>query len=197
MVTLDELSAQFEMLTRLSDRDTHRSLAFGWGSRLLARVFGGSLDRALLGGADPAASRRLAARVASLNASSTRASLADSLELLVRAAQQAPRRTRVSPRPGVIVNAELMFEIADRLRGGRPLYAIGIAMLNELLSDGIGPVFGDRDGSELEGRLTAIQAALGGARAGGRAQTSGAPDVENSFAPPSNPYKRQDGDVNG
>jgi hypothetical protein len=130
-------------------------------ARVAARVFAGRLDRALVAGADPAASPRLAARAWMLTSRSTRSELADGLDRLIATAQLPPPRRRALPRhSSVLANSKLLRELAETLRGSSPLYASGIAMLCLLLSDGTGPVYTASDGRALEGELHRARAAL-------------------------------------
>jgi hypothetical protein len=132
-------------------------------ARLAARLLGARLDRALIVGADPASSPRLAARAAWLTTRATRARLADGLELLLARAQQPPSRRALAPRhASVLANAELVRELAGTLRGPAPLYAGGVAMIRGLLTDGTGPVYASRDGAALEHELRRACAAVCG-----------------------------------
>ena len=80
-------------LARSSDRPARRQiLEPGRSALLAATVHSGSLDRALAGGADPAASRALAARAAILSSRRTRKQLAEGLERLERAGHERARR---------------------------------------------------------------------------------------------------------
>lgn len=111
-------------------------------TRLLARLRGNALDRALSNGADPAASPQLAARAAQLAARPAREQLATSIERLVELACAPPRRRPVDLNQAAIRgNAEAMREIAAQLHGPAPVYARGVATLQQLLTDGTGPVF--------------------------------------------------------
>jgi hypothetical protein len=142
---------------------SERALCPSRPARLAARVFWGRLDRALIGGADPSSSPRLAARAALLTAPRTRAELADSLDLIVASAQQPPSLRRVRPRPSsVLASAPLMRELAATLRGPSPLYARGIAMLHRLLTDGTGPMYASRDGAALQRELREVRTAVCG-----------------------------------
>lgn len=119
-----------------------RTLGPGWLARLAAHIHSQSLDRALIAGADPAGSPQLAARAAQLTTSRTRALIAEGLERLVVAAQGPQKRWRAVSRHGhLLANAAELHELAALLRGGAPLYARGIAILNQLLTDGTGPAY--------------------------------------------------------
>jgi hypothetical protein len=87
-----------------------------------------------------------------------RASLSDSLRGLVRATQLPQRRWwALGPRASVQANASELLALATLVAGGTPLYARGLALLNELLSDGAGPAY--------RGDATALSRALSDARA--------------------------------
>jgi hypothetical protein len=131
-------------------------------ARLLARVFAGRLDRALIDGADPASSPRLAARAAQLSSASTRRALADALDGLVRAAQRPQRRWWALSSPSsVLANSSQLHELASLLDGRGPVYARGVALVSELLHDGTGPVYQGRAG-DLARALSDARTALCG-----------------------------------
>jgi hypothetical protein len=110
-------------------------------ARLAARLRAGSLDEALIAGADPAASRALAARVELLGARETRGALADAIELLViRARGPRTLRAPLSDRAAVLANAGELDSVAQLLRGPEALHARGIAIVSQLLTDGTGPL---------------------------------------------------------
>jgi hypothetical protein len=127
-------------------------------SRLLARSLARRLDGALIAGADPAGSALLAARAALLTTARTRGSLAASLHGLVRAAQGPQRRWwALGSRDAVLANASELDALAMLLASDTPLYARGLALLNQLLTDGTGPAY--------RGDATALSRALSDARA--------------------------------
>src|SRR5689334_17390304 len=104
-------------------RRANRALHPSWSARLAARVLAARLDRALIEGADPASSPRLAARAALLTSRCTRSELADGLDLVLARAQTPPSRQRALPlHASVLANARLMRELASELRGPAPLY---------------------------------------------------------------------------
>src|SRR2546423_6112311 len=72
-------------------RLARRALKPGRLVRLIAQARGGSLDRALIAGFDPAGSRLLAARALTLNSARSRASLASGLERVLQAPPGPPR----------------------------------------------------------------------------------------------------------
>src|SRR2546430_3338435 len=65
--------------------------------RIAARVRAHGLDRALMGGGDPAASRQLAARAATLTSRRFRSLLASGLDQLLLSARAPTGRMRVRP----------------------------------------------------------------------------------------------------
>jgi hypothetical protein len=144
------------------DRAAGRVLRPTLLARLAARMRAGELNRALSGGADPAASCQLAARAMKLTSPSFRVSLADGLERLLATAQGPQRHRRVQPRrSAVLANASELHELASLLSGSAPLYARGIAIADELVSDGTGPAYvGGADA--LARRLAEARWALSG-----------------------------------
>lgn len=111
-------------------------------ARLTARLRAGACDRALAAGVDPGSSPRLAARAAYLTAPRTRSQIAAGLERMVAFAQGPPRRWwAVSSHSPVLANADRLRELAALLRGETVAYAQGVAMLNQLLTDGSGPAY--------------------------------------------------------
>ncbi len=114
-------------------------------ARITARLRASSLDRALIAGAEPAASSALAARATTLTSRRTRLLIAEGLEHALSAGQGPQRRWwAVSPRSPLLANDAAVRELAELLRGDAPLYAPGIAILNGLLTDGSGPAYRGR-----------------------------------------------------
>ncbi|HWX96978.1 MAG TPA: hypothetical protein VNZ01_09000 [Solirubrobacteraceae bacterium] len=146
-------------------RIARQALEPGHVPTLFARVRSGQLDRALIAGSNPARSPQLAARAAALTSRRSRASLADGLERLLRAAEARPTIRRVQPRRReLLANAVAVRELVDVLRGAYPLYAAGVALVNRLLTDGTGPAYAG--GGEPLGRALweARDALRGGSR---------------------------------
>jgi hypothetical protein len=124
------------------DRLVQRTLEPGPLARFIARVLPGWLDRALIAGCDPVGSPHLAVRAATLTGSRSRAAIGEGLERLLETAQGTRRRRMVLRRGGhVMANASALRELAAVLRGSAPLYARGIAIANQLLTDGTGPAY--------------------------------------------------------
>lgn len=127
---------------REHSKQTARVLEPTVPARVAARLRGGRLDRALISGADPSRSGILAARVLFLTSSRSRASLADALRNLATAGHGPRRRWwALGWTAAVDANAAQLRELAELLESDAPLYAGGIASLNELLSDGAGPAY--------------------------------------------------------
>jgi hypothetical protein len=139
-----------------------RSLGPSPLARVTARMRAQSLDRALIAGGDPSGSPQLAARAAQLTSPHTRAAIAGGLERLVRAAQGPQRRWwAVSRRGPLLANASRMHELASLLVSDVPLYARGIAMLNQLLTNGTEAAYHGTD-AHLARRLDEARMALEG-----------------------------------
>jgi hypothetical protein len=121
---------------------TARSLGPAALARIAARLRSSSLDRALIAGADATASAALAARARTLTSRRTRAHIAEGLERSLQLAQGPKRRwSAVSPRSPMLANATAVRELVELLRDDAPLNASGIAILNQLLTDGSGPAY--------------------------------------------------------
>lgn len=145
------------------ERRAARVLAPGRTARLLALVRRRALDRRLMDGADPSSSGQLAARAATLTNRATRTRIAEGLERLLSLTTEAPpRRWYVPPAARAVrANEAELSELVGLLRGSRPLYARGVAMLSDLLVDGTGPAYTDGRGGTLAVRLCGAREALG------------------------------------
>jgi hypothetical protein len=160
-------SVSSEGFSTAYDRAAGEAMTPGQLARLAARMRSGALDRALIAGADPASSAQLGARVASLTSPRFRGSVADGLERLLVVAERPTRRWWAAAHRGAVVaNAHELRELAALLRGGRLLYARGVAILGELLSDGVGPAYLG-DAGELAQELHRARIALAGREASG------------------------------
>jgi hypothetical protein len=145
-----------------SDRPAGRLLAPGRPARMIARLRAHSLERALIAGTDPACSRPLAARAAQLTSRRNRVQVAAGLERLLEAAEGPQRRWwAVSRRNSLVANAAAIGELAELLRADTPLYVRGIALLNQLLTDGTGAAYLGTSES-LARELDDARAAMGG-----------------------------------
>jgi hypothetical protein len=132
----------------------------GAAVRLLARLRSRSLDGALIGGADPASSPQLAARAVMLGSRRHRRALGEGLARLVAIAQGAPRRwSPLESREAVLANSSELHALASMLHGDTPLYVRGLALLDQLLSDGAGPAYRG-DVLALGSALSAVRSAL-------------------------------------
>jgi hypothetical protein len=140
-----------------------RSFGTAWRARVAARVRSGSLDRALISGADPARSAALAARASLLTSRCYRSAVAEGLERLVSRARGPQRRWwDLAHRDAVLENSTELRALAMTLRADRPVYASGMARLNQFLTDGTGPAH-TGGASAVARALSDARAALGGA----------------------------------
>jgi hypothetical protein len=145
----------------------------GWAQlrlgHLLTRMRAGlqrpSLNAALGRGADPCESAALAYCAARLTSDRTREKLAGWVEeILDAAARPTPRlSSAVKPlRDEVMAARPLLIQVAELLRSTAPLYSQGLAMLEELLRDGGGPLYSSTSRGALGRELELIIAALEG-----------------------------------
>jgi hypothetical protein len=111
-------------------------------SRLTARLKSASLDKALIAGANPAFSPALRSRIAILASRRNREATADGLQRLATRAGGTQRRLwSLSNRRVLLANSSRLNELALLLRTERPLYASGLARINQLLTDGLSPMY--------------------------------------------------------
>jgi hypothetical protein len=113
------------------------------GARLQARLTAAALDRRLVAGADPSASRPLAARAAQLCARGRRHALAHTLERTVREAREG-RRDGGARVPvawaDVLANVPQLLALADALRA-EWVSPAGVVLVRSLLCDGLSPLY--------------------------------------------------------
>jgi hypothetical protein len=112
--------------------------------RLLARVYGASLDDQLAEGRPPESTRLLAARARHIVALPRRTSLARSWDHLLRVARRGPSRPTpaVPLRSGAILAAEpAIRELIERLTAPLPVSAQGVAAASVLLTNANSPVY--------------------------------------------------------
>ena len=130
--------------------------------RLLARVFGASLDRRLAAGQAPESGRLLAVRAQQIVTLRRRRELARNWErLLDMAAGGPPAGPRaLLCRDRIVAVAAEVRDLAGHLRAPLPVAATGVAAARVLLTDATGPVYNRRDQSGLEARLRRISAIL-------------------------------------
>jgi hypothetical protein len=153
--------------TTTADGDSHsfddvlsRTRGPRWRDRLDARLRRSSLDRELIAGADPCSSLSLAARAHRLSSARDRAALSDGLDRAVLAATGPQRRWWAVPRRGAVrENIDDLSALGELLRSGRPLYARGVAIVHELLTDGSGPFY-TGDAALLQRRIREARAAM-------------------------------------
>jgi hypothetical protein len=131
--------------------------------RLLARLFGASLDRQLAAGGAPESSALLAARAQHIVAIRTRRQLARNWENLLRAARRAhgAYHPAIPVRSDRIIAAEPdIHELVLRMTTPLPVPARGVAMATALLTDALSPVYNARRGDSLAAALEAAIAEL-------------------------------------
>ncbi|HEY1671319.1 MAG TPA: hypothetical protein VGG50_01290 [Streptosporangiaceae bacterium] len=134
----------------------------GITSRLLARLFGLSLDRRLAIGEAPESGRLLAVRAQQLVALRWRRELAHHWERLLGAARR-PQRSGAQAwlsRDRILAAEADVRELAIQLRTPLPVRAAGVAAAHVLLTDATGPLYNRRDGTALTGQLREISAQL-------------------------------------
>jgi hypothetical protein len=143
--------------------------------RLVARLRAGAIDRELIAGADIVRSPQLQARAARLTSRPARLALAVGLERLTATDARSVRRMRMRPpQESLRAAAPALRELVGLLRAPTPLYARGLAMLNELLADGGGPLYAGGGAAELGRALAEVRTALAEPRPTGSPQWDGA-----------------------
>jgi hypothetical protein len=130
--------------------------------RLLARLFGASLDRRLAAGQAPETGRLLAVRAQQIVTLRHRRELAGNWERLLAVAAGGPssRPRALLCRDRIVVAAAQVRELAGHLRAPLPVAATGVAAARVLLTDATGPVYNRRDRTGLDTRLCAVSAML-------------------------------------
>ena len=130
--------------------------------RLLARMFGASLDRRLAAGQAPESGRLLAVRAQQIVTLRHRRQLAGNWERLLAVATDGPpnRPRALLCRGRIVAAAAEVGELAGHLRAPLPVAATGVAAARVLLTDATGPVYNRRDHTGLDTRLRAISALL-------------------------------------
>jgi hypothetical protein len=130
-------------------------------ARFAAAVHSAPLDRALIDGADPQSSPRLAARATALTSVRHRASVADGIERWLRALEQpAPRRRVVPARRATATSAAALGELAARLRADDAAPARAVALARRLVCDGAASPAYDRDPAALQRGVAEARAAF-------------------------------------
>ena len=131
--------------------------------RLLARLFGASLDRQLAAGRAPESSARLAARARHIVALRHRRQLARTWGRLLRTAHRGPGTYHPAvPVCGdrIVAAGQEVRELVRLLTAPLPVPARGIAMATSLLTDAVGPVYNPRSQDSLANALQAAIAEL-------------------------------------
>jgi hypothetical protein len=134
----------------------------GITSRLMARLFGLSLDRRLAIGAAPESGRLLAVRAQQLVVLRWRRELARHWERLLDVARR-PQRSGAQAwlsRDRILAAEADVRELATQLRAPLPVRAAGVAAAHVLLTDATGPLYNRRNGTALIGQLREISAQL-------------------------------------
>lgn len=139
--------------------------------RMLARGLAGHFDRQLAAGIRPEARACLALRAAQLTSTRFRRELAASLQGLLAEAQpaaSAPARAAVT-RPRIPVcrarirrSAPELAGLAESLTVAGPVPARGVAIVSQLLGDGLGPLYRPASQDDLPVRLARAASALAG-----------------------------------
>jgi hypothetical protein len=104
----------------------------------------GALDRRLARGADPSECEQLARRARQLTSRRTRRGLAEGILNLLEAAE-APQRSPTAAVPlqrrAILAERGLLLTIAEDLRGEGELSPRGVALVEQLLTDGDSPFY--------------------------------------------------------
>lgn len=139
------------------------------GDRVLARLFGSSLDASLAAGRSPESSSLLAARARDIVSLRRRQWIAGSWEHLLRVARRAQRAPRGPRAPAgampvcadrVIAAEPAIRDLVNRLAAPLPVPARGVAMARVLLTDATSPVYSRRSPVDLSHAVVAAAAWL-------------------------------------
>ncbi len=136
-----------------------------WLIAMRARVRRSRLDAALAAGADPCGSRPLAHRAARLTSDRTRHKMANWVAEILATPTRPPRGFSVAVEPdrGEIAMAEpLLVRVWELVRSSAPVYARGMALLEDLLGDGGSPLYLPVMRGQLGNQLELIISALEG-----------------------------------
>lgn len=150
-------------MTALRLRRSRGLLLGGIWLRVLTRWSAGDLDRRLASGSDPMLSDELSLRVGQLGSATTRVRLASVLRTAVEMAngRRAPLIATRLRRDAIRECDELLLALAERLRGGEPVGAQGLAMTARLVGDRAGPLYRSRASGSLPAAVRDALAALG------------------------------------
>lgn len=138
-------------------------------TRLRAALRRRSLDRALARGSDPSSSGPLAHRAVRLTKMRSRRRLAASIRGVLSAVDQPVRMpsAQLMPNRGEVLNARDGLEgLQALLLSPTPVYAVGMARLELLLTDGGSALYLPEYPGALSAELEALQAALEGREEG-------------------------------
>jgi hypothetical protein len=143
--------------------------------RLSLRLQARTLDRALADGALPAGSEQLARRAQALVRADNRNEIAASLRRLARG-DGSPLGSRVGAVPARAEDVRRDLErLAARLLEPGPVAPRGVALTQELLTDGAGPLFWTESADDLGARLRAALEALEPRDSDPKPETEGSP----------------------
>ena len=150
-------------MTAVRLRRSRGLLLGGVWLRVLTRWSAGELDRRLATGSDPMLSDELSLRVGQLGSAGTRVRLANALRAAVQFAngRRAPLIATRLRREEIRECDELLLSLAERLHGGEPVGAQGLAMTARLVADRSGPLYRSRARGSLPGAVAEALAALG------------------------------------
>jgi hypothetical protein len=132
-------------------------------TRVWGRLRRGRLDRLLVAGEAPWASRDLSWRAAELTSPDERRAIADQIDRLVDDAMGPPRpRGAAVPldREGLRSCRHLLLELTDDLRRAELVRPQGVALLRRLLRDGGSPLYAPGETHALQIALIRARAAL-------------------------------------
>lgn len=131
--------------------------------RALAWVYSSRLDQRLAGGADPLADPLLAYRATKITSRGFRHRLAAGLRDAVERAAHPHRHGAAAPvsLAGVRAHRTSIEDLADRLDGGSPVAAQGVALASRLLTNGASPLYVEGQPRELRAAISAIEIGLG------------------------------------
>jgi hypothetical protein len=132
--------------------------------RVLARVFGASLDRLLAAGQAPESDRLLAARAQHIVSLPARRALAGNWEHLLQVAHRAPVPAVPLCRDRIAAAEPAIRELIRCLRAPLPVPAQGVAAATVLLTDATGPVYSRRSPATLDALLRSALEQLDPAR---------------------------------
>jgi hypothetical protein len=138
----------------LTDGDVVIERRAGLRDRLEAWLRAGSLDRELASGVAPETCGALSLRARALIGPGARSRLARQLRRVVDDARGGHAwMTRIAVRPEVLVAADELNGLADRLAAPGPVDVRGVAQVRLLLSDGCGPLYFRGATEELRARV--------------------------------------------